>query len=94
MSLDIKHMNIGATVEMLRMMTKLDPSGRMDTELTELFMLESAECSYKWMAACVFNGSLKPNMLCCIGECPLGAEVSKKLKNKTLNNIENKVKEI
>ena len=86
MALDIKHMNIGATVSMLRLMQELD-GGQSDDALTELFMVESVECDYKLLEACTYNDSLKPDMLCCIGECPLGAEVDKKLKLMSLPDV-------
>jgi len=93
MPLDMKHKNIGATVSMVRLVGKIfgDKSERAEADLTKLFMAESKECDFRVAEACVFNDSLQPNLLCCIGECPLGTLVEQEIKTTNMLDIEREV---
>jgi len=94
--LDPKHRNIGATVSMTNIIAQKEAdevsgnsSGNMGTMLAKavlgdvdkLFMEESNDCDYKHETGiCVFDGSTKPNKVCMLANCPLGALVDKELK--------------
>ena len=66
-----KHENIGATVAMVKTISKVFTSvntSKVEEEMVSLFTLESAECDYKHEDRCTFQGA---NLECNVGNCQL-----------------------
>jgi hypothetical protein len=83
-NIDMKHKNIGATVGLVKNIHKLTGDDEtMLRNLADLFIAEAAECDFRHeindKPVCVFNGSTSPNLVCCAGECPLGAIVDEEI---------------
>ena len=98
--LDMKHKNIGATVGMIEGMAQLmEGLGGGDAllgEIAELFQLEAQECDHQITTEgpvyCGFN-DLNSDTPCCVGECPLGAIVTKEIKDMPASVIEARTKQ-